>query len=111
MGGQVEHLGELVAVPHDFEPNRHFTVQPCHGFDGQAQIVVLGDRPAVEEHEAILALWPRLWDIAHLKMTQIRKVVDDEDFVVGHSLGAKVFSHGLINGHDAVGQPATDLLL
>jgi len=37
--------------------------------------------------------------------------VDDEDFVVGHSLGAKVFSHGLINGHDAVGQPATDHLL
>src|SRR5512146_2288083 len=44
-------------------------------------------------------------------MTQIRKVVHDEDFVVGHTLRAKVFPHGLIHGHDAVGQPATDLLL
>src|SRR5262245_26995185 len=95
LGVQVEHFGDFVAAPHDFEPNRHFTVQPCHGFDGQAQIVVLGDRPAVEKHEAILALWPRLWDITHWKMTQIWKVVDDEDFVVGDSLRAKVFSHAL----------------
>src|SRR5207244_10420527 len=96
---------------HDFEPDRYLTRKPRDGLDRQTHVVMRGDRPAVQQDQALAAVWPGRGNIDRLEMILIRKVVHNKDLLVRKAVSSQDFPHGLIHRDDPIGQRTTDLFL